>query len=143
MNWYGEITVNTPSVDWGEVPLGLKFNDAPNPKTVSIKYIANGDYYEDIRSEDWAGVGETVTLDETGVDPPALPGMFALKADDTSVLGTAISVTGNYNHVNDTRGLTIEDGVTVNTNSLWLSLSATGILPETYTGAIYYQIAER
>jgi hypothetical protein len=144
MNWYGEITVNTPSVDWGEVPLGLTSdNTTYNPKTVSIQYIANGDYYEDIRSEDWTGGGETVTLDETGVDPPAFPGMFALKADDTSVLGTAISVTGSYNPINDSRGLTTEDGVTITDNGLWLSLSAAGIAPVTYSGKIYYQIANR
>lgn len=142
MNWYGEITVNTTSVDWAEVPLGLTSgNTTYNPKAVSIKYIANGDYYENISSEDWAGSGETVTL-STG-DPPALPGSFALKANDTSDLGTAISVTVIYNPTNDTRGLTTEDGVTVDTNSLWLSLSQTGIAPVVYSGTIYYQIAER
>ena len=145
MNWYGEITVNTASVDWGEVPLALTSdNTTYNPKIVSIHYIANGDYYEDITSEDWSSGGETVTLDETGVDPPALPGMFALKADDTSILGSAITVTNStYNHTNDTGGLTTEDGVTVNTNSLWLSLSTSGILPGIYSGDVHYQIAER
>lgn len=141
MNWYGEIAMNTPSVDWGSVPLGLRFNDAPNPKTVSIKYIANGDYYEDIRSEDWTGGGETVTL-STG-DPPTNPGEFALMADDINIFGSAIAVTISYNHVNDTRGLTTEDGVTITDNGLWLSLSAAGILPVTYNGDIHYQIAER
>ena len=145
MNWYGEITVNTPSVDWGEVPLGLTSdNTTYNPKTVSIHYIANGDYYEDITSEDWSSGGETVTLDETGIDPPTLPGMFALKADDTSILGSAITVMNSiYNHTNDTGGLTTENGVTVNTNSLWLSLSTSGILPGIYSGDVHYQIAER
>jgi PKD repeat protein len=148
MNWYGEITVNTPSVDWGSVSLGLRFNDAPNPKTVSIKYIANGDYYEDIQSSaTWqnpappAPPTETVTL--SSGDPPTNPGEFTLMADDTSTFGTAISVTDSYNHVNDTRGLTTEDGVTITDNGLWLSLSASGILPITYSGDIHYQIAER
>jgi len=142
MNWYGEITVNTASVNWGDVPLGLTSdNTTYNPKTVSIKYVANGDYYENVRSEDWSGSGETVIL-STG-DPPALPGRFALKADDTDILGAEISVTGSYNYTNDTRGLTTEDGVTIATNSLWLSLSATGVAPVTYSGTIYYQIAER
>jgi uncharacterized repeat protein (TIGR02543 family) len=148
MNWYGEITVNTPSVDWGPVPLGLRFNDAPNPKTVSIKYIANGDYYEDVRSSaTWqnpappAPPTETVML--SSGDPPTNPGEFALMADDTSTFGTASSVTDSYNHVNDTRGLTTEDGVTITDNGLWLSLSQTGIAPVIYGGNIYYQIAER
>jgi uncharacterized repeat protein (TIGR02543 family) len=140
MNWYGEISDITPSVNWGEVPLGLKFGDIP-PQTVSIKYIANGDYYENIMSEDWSGSGETVIL-STG-DPPALSGSFALKANDTSDLGTAIDVTGSYNAINDTGIQTTEDGVTVATNSLWLSLSQTGIAPVFYSGTIYYQIAKR
>jgi hypothetical protein len=144
MNWYGEITVNTPSVDWGEVPLGLTSdNTTYNPKTVSTHYISNGDYYEDISSEDWAGSGETITLDETGIDPPALPGTFALRANDINDLGSAIIVLSSYDHINDTGGLTTEDGVTVNTNSLWLSLSETGIAPVSYSGTIHYQIAKR
>jgi hypothetical protein len=141
MNWYGEITVNTPSVDWGEVPLGLKFEDAPNPEAVSIKYIANGNYYEDIRSEDWVGGSETVTL-STG-DPPTNPGEFALMANDINEPSSAITVTSSYNHINDTRGLTTEAGVIVTNNSLWLSLSEVGIAPVIYGGTIYYQIAER
>ena len=144
MNWYGEIDVTTDLVDWGEVPLGLRFADAPNPKTVSIHYIANGDYYEDIRSEDWTGGVETVSLDETGNDPPALPGEFGLKANDINDLASAVTVMSSiYNHTNDAGGLTTEDGVDVTTNTLWLSLSETGIAPVQYSGEIYYQIANR
>jgi len=142
MNWYGEITVNTPSVDWGEVPLGLTSdNTTYNPKTVSIQYIANGDYYENISSTDWTGDGETVIL-STG-DPPALPGMFALKANAINELSSAITVTYSSNCTNATGVLTTEDGVTVANNGLWLSLSETGIAPVTYNGTIYYQIANR
>jgi hypothetical protein len=145
MNWYGEIAVNTPSVDWGEVPLGLKFEDAPNPKTVSIKYIANGNYYEDIESSaTWQNPPtENVTLDNAGNNPPAA-GMFSLKADNTDVYGDAIVVKSTqYEHINVSGGLTTEDGVTVTNNSLWLSLGETDIAPVTYSGTIYYQIAER
>jgi hypothetical protein len=143
MNWYGEITVDSPAlVNWGEVPLGLTSDNLTyNPKTVGIHYIANGNYNENIRSEDWAGSGESVTL-STG-DPPALSGSFALKANDIDELGTAISVTDSYNSTNNTRGLTTEDGITVDSNSLWLSLSQTGIAPVVYNGQIYYQIAQR
>ena len=144
MNWYGEITVPV-SVDWGEVPLGLTFEDVTyNPETASIKYIANGDYFEDIRSSNnWTGSGETVTLDVTGINNPAPPGMFALKADNTDVLADAIVVTTLYKHINASGGLTGEDGVTVDANSLWLSLGETDIVPVIYSGTIYFQIAER
>jgi PKD repeat protein len=143
MNWYGEITVPV-SVDWGTVPMGLTFENATyNPQTTSIKYIANGDYFEDIRSSDnWTGSGEFITLDMTGGNPPPT-GMFALMADNTANLGSAIVVTTLYKHINASGGLTNEDGVTVDTNSLWLSLCEIGIAPVIYSGTIYFQIAER
>jgi hypothetical protein len=143
MNWYGEIIVPA-SVDWGEVPLGLSFENATyNPKTASIRYIANGDYYEDIRSSDsWTGSEETVTLDIIGGNPPP-SGMFAIMADNTANQGDALVVTTEYKHINASGSLTTEAGVTVNTNSLWLSLGETDIAPVTYSGFIYYQITNR
>jgi PKD repeat protein len=143
MNWYGEITVPA-SVDWGEVPLGLTFETVPeNPETASIKYISNGNYFEDISSSDtWTGSGESVTLDATGGNPPPA-GMFALMADNTANLGSAIVVTTLYRHINASGIITGEDGVTVDANSLWLSLGETGIVPVIYSGTIYFQIAER
>jgi PKD repeat protein len=143
MNWYGEITVPV-SVDWGTVPMGLTFEDATyNPQTASIKYIANGDYFEDISSSDnWTGSGEAITLDMTGGNPPPT-GMFALMADNTANLGSAIVVTTLYKHINASGGLTSEDGIIVDTNSLWLSLCEIGIAPVIYSGTIYFQISER
>ncbi|MBN2462627.1 MAG: PKD domain-containing protein [Dehalococcoidia bacterium] len=146
MNWYGEITVPA-SVDWGEVPLGLTFEDVTyNPETLSINYIANGNYYEDISTtEYWTGDGETVTLDASGGNPPTDPdGRFALKADNIDVLTIeAQVVTTEYKHINASGSLTGEAGVTVGTNSLWLSLSEIDVAPVVYSGSIYFQIAER
>ncbi len=151
MNWYGEITINPPLlVDWGNVPLGLIFEDAPNPKTVNINYISNGDYFEDIESSaTWqnppppAPAADIVTLDEIGNNPPAA-GMFSLKADNTAVYADAIVVKSTqYGHINAGGTLTGEAGVTVTTNSLWLSLGPEDISPVTYSGIIYYQISER
>jgi PKD repeat protein len=144
MNWYGEITINSPPPDWGEVPLGLKFQDAPNPKTVSTNYIANGDYYEDIMSSDnWTGSGQTVMLDISGSDP-APAGTFALKADNTLNYGDSHVVgSTQYLHINAGGTLTTEAGVPVDTNGLWLSIGEADINPATYSGAIYYQIADR
>jgi len=146
MNWYGEITV-PESVDWGEVPLGLTFEDITyNPVTLSINYIANGDYYEDISTiEYWSGDGETVELDASGGNPPTDPGgRFALKADNIDVLTIeAQVVTTQFKHINASGTITSEAGVTVDTNSLWLSLSETDVVPVVYSGSIYFQIAER
>jgi hypothetical protein len=143
MNWYGEIIVPA-SVDWGEVPLGLTFENTDyNPATAIVTYIANGDYYEDIRSSaSWTGSGETVMLDIVGGNPPPA-GMFALMADNTANLGDALIVTTEYKHINASGSLTTENGITVNTNSLWLSLGQTDIAPVTYGGTIYCQIANR
>jgi hypothetical protein len=145
MNWYGEITVNTSPVDWGAVPLGLQFADAENPETdISVTYLANGNYEEDISSvATWTGGGETVALDESGGDPPSADGEFALMGNDINDLGSAVIVQTSYNAIDASGTITDETGDTVITNTLWLSLSATGILPETYSGSIYYQIAER
>lgn len=148
MNWYGEITIIPPLlVNWGEVPLGLTFeNTTYNPQTVGIKYIANGDYYEDIESSaTWTNGSETVTLDVAGNDPPAAD-MFALMADNTNVLNkndAVVVIDTQYRHINAGGSLTGEDGVTGTTNSLWLSLGETGIAPVVYSGNIYYQIADR
>ncbi len=146
MNWYGEIDVTTASVDWGPVDLGLQFADADNPETdISINYIANGNYKEDVRSTDWtgSGSGDTVALDETGGDPPSADGEFALMGNDINALGSSVIVQTSYNAIDDTGTITSEDGDDVITNTLWLSLSASGITPDTYSGSIYYQIANR
>jgi hypothetical protein len=148
MNWYGEIAVNTPSVDWGAVPLGLVFeNDTYNPETsIDVDYIANGDYSEDIRSSDnWTGQVslDVVTLDVTGGNPPAADSQFALEANDTSDNVTAITVTNTYNSIDNTGQMTSEDGDNVPGNTLWLSISTAGIVPDTYEGDIYYQISNR
>jgi hypothetical protein len=149
MNWYGEITVNTPSVDWGEVPLGLTFADADNnPETdISVTYIANGDYDQNINSSatwDYTGPpAESVTLREWSSDilPPDADGQFALKANVTPTLGSAIKVVNTPYGTIDTGSITSETGNVESTNALWLSLSETGIAPVTYTGEIHYQIA--
>jgi hypothetical protein len=147
MDWYGEITVNTGGVDWGTVPLGLKFGDAENPETnISVTYLANGDYYEDVNSsENWTGetYAETVTLDELGGNPPSAESQFALKGNDTSDNTTWITVTTGYGHINNTGTITSETPSPKTTNTLWLSLSAAGITPDTYDGEIHYQIANR
>ena len=148
MMWYGEVTV-ADTADWGEVPLGLTFDDiTSNPETgIDVTYIANGDYYEDISSEDWTSGGETVTLVSLATDdtPPANPGEFALKANWENNLTVAQIVTENptYAHIKSDETITTETGNLVNTNTLWLSLSDSGILPGTYTGTIWYQIVTR
>jgi hypothetical protein len=148
MNFFSEVAV-TGTVDWGQVDLGLTYEiNPPNPKVVgNVNYIANGNYNENIKSSaTWTGGTETVTLDETvpAGNPPSADSMFALKADDTATLGSAVVVKASSATAIDITGtITFEPGDNVATNNLWLSLSAAGIAPETYTGQIFYEITNR
>jgi hypothetical protein len=145
MYCYSEINV-TGGVNWGSVPLGLLFGDAthnpqPGPSdNISITYIANGNYATDIESTDWTSGTDNVTLDETGGNPPGNPGYFALKASAVSDNSTWVTVTKSYTLMYNGGIQTPEAGTLCNTNQLWLSLSALGILPEVYSGTIYYQV---
>jgi hypothetical protein len=147
MMWYGDITVNTTSVDWGPVPLGLTFGGAENPETgISVTYIANGDYYENVNSsENWTGEtsSEIVALDVTGGNPPLADSQFALKGNDTSDNGTYVTVKTSYEHINLLEEMTEEIGNDEPANTLWLSLSEAGITPDIYDGEIHYQIENR
>ncbi len=146
MNCYSEINV-TGSVNWGDVPLGLTFEDAtynpqPSSDNISINYIANGIYASDIKSTDWNSGGETVVLDETGGNPPSTAGQFALKASWHEV-PSSDNVTvqkATYTPMYEAGTITPEAGTTFINNRLWLSLSATGILPGVYSGTIWYQV---
>lgn len=144
MNWYGEVTVATGEVDWGEVDAGLLFSDSPpNPQTgISATYIANGGYNSTISGTDWSGdMGNTAYLDEDEQEPPAGDNEFALKANDDNDIDTAVWVKKSPTTSNIGSGTqTDESGSTVNTNTLWLSLSST-FEPDVYSGAIYYGIA--
>jgi hypothetical protein len=147
MNFYSEVAV-TGTVDWGDVALGLTFETEPTPNPQSIgnvNYIANGNYDENIKSSaTWTGGTETVALDRSGGDPPGADGQFALKADDTATLASAVVVRDDTATAIDNTGtITGEGGDDVTTNNLWLSLSAAGIAPATYTGAIYYEVSNR
>lgn len=145
MNCYSEITV-TGTVNWGDVPLGLTFEDAtynPRPATdLIITYIANGDYGSDIKSTDWTdGALETVVLDETGGNPPSSPGQFGLKASWHNVPLDNVTVKeATYTAMYELGTITPEAGTDFATNKLWLSLSTLGIAPGTYSGTIWYQV---
>lgn len=142
MNWYGEITVNTASVDWGSVAPGTDFGNSTRQSSISVTYIANGAYDEKVASSaSWSGAPSgTATFDAAG-SPGA--NEFSLKADDTDTLASAVLVTESptYAAIDDTGTQTTESGDTVATNALWLKLG-TPFTDATYSGTIYYQIAD-
>jgi len=142
MNWYGAITLYTASVSWGAVLPGLDFGGNNSNQTgINATYIANGDYDETVAaSVTWTGTSANATLEETG-NP--VQQQFSLKANDIDVLGNATLVMAepNYVVIDDSGTQTLEEGDNVNTNTLWLKLG-TPFVNETYTGSIYYAVAD-
>jgi len=137
MNWYGEITVNTTSVDWGIVSPGCSNNISP---VVNITYICNGNYIEQVETENaWNGTGANqTTLNTTGAPGP---GEFSLKADDDDTVEGAVQVLSASYTTFDTGTQTTEAGNPENNNHLWLSLGDSNIPFDTYSGTIYFGIA--
>jgi hypothetical protein len=141
MDWYGEIAVNTASVDWGSVAPGADFGASTMETGIEVTYIANGAYDENVSvSNPWTGVSGNTTLEETG-SPAA--NQFSLRADDTAVLGSSVLVeqSPSYVNIDGTGTQTGESGDNVTSNTLWLKLG-TPFVTDTYNGTIYYQIAD-
>ncbi len=137
MNWYGEITVNTPNVDFGTVLPGSNFT-SNNQTGISVIYTSNGNYLQQIKSDSpWSGSGYSIYLNEAGLPGE---GEFSMKADDSAVLENSSLIKTSYVTVG-TGAQTGESGTTVTANTLWLKLGASGLPPVTYNGTIYYAIA--
>jgi len=142
MEWYGEVTMNTGSINWGSVSPGMDFaeGDPSEEVNISVTYLANGDYDEKVgASQNWTSASGNATLNTTA-SPGA--GEFSLKADDIGTLTSAVNVTASptYVTIDDTGTQTDDDGEDITTNSLWLKLG-TPFTDATYTGTIYYQVA--
>ncbi len=142
MQWYGEITVSTATVDFGTVDLGSAF--ATNNKTATVKNIANGNYNEEAKTDDgsgngkWLGVTANVTLNTAGTPGS---GEFSLAIDDTTTLASSVNMSTAYQAINSTGVQTGEAGYPSGDHGLWLALGAAGIEPTEYSGTIYFQIA--
>jgi len=141
MNWYGEINLISTTIGFGTVAPGSNFTAAGNNVTdINATYIANGDYDEKVAaSSPWTGP-PNATLNVTEGTLGA--NEFALKANDSTTLATAVLVTmlPTYNTTDDTGTQTTESGDNVNTNTQWIKLAATFTVA-TYNGTLYYQIA--
>ena len=139
MMWYGETTVNTLNVIWGAVDPGSGFSDGTNEvDNISVKYIANGDYQELVKSTaTWAGSSNIATLDSFGVCVNARE--FSLKSwySDTYLSAQLVNTTGVSMH---NEGQTGEAGDLEATNVLWLKLASTFPV-DLYNGTITYIIA--
>ncbi len=143
MAWYGEVAVNPTSVDFGTMVKGTAFASC-TPQTVydtsGVNYIANGAYDEKVKaSSPWGAA----TLYTTDTDPSSMPAdNFSLKADDSATLGSAVMVDTTSATIDNTGGLTTEDGDNVDNNTLWIQL-ASSFTSGQYNGNIYYIIASQ
>ena len=143
MTWYGEITVNTVSTSFGDtVALGSDFSANVGDTAISIDYIANGPYDEEIKaSTPWTDGTYNVVL--SADDSPG-DNEFALKADDTADVGTAVLVlSASFTPIDETGLITDDDGDAVTANNLWLKLGSSQVMSGvSFAGTITYQIAD-
>jgi len=145
MNFYGEINVNTATVDFGTVARGSAFAD--NAETADVANIANGNYTENAKTDNgttgvahWDNTGATVALNTTGT--PGV-GEFSLAVDDTITLASSVNMTTDYQAINSAGVQTSEDGYPSGDHGLWLAMGPAGIPAGVYNGTIYFQIANR
>jgi len=145
MNFYGEINVNTATVDFGTVNLGSAFAD--NAETADVANIANGNYTENAKTDNgtpgvahWDNTGTTVALNTTGTPGD---GEFSLAVDDTITLNSSVNMTTGYQAINSAGVLTSEDGYPSGDHGLWLAMGPAGIPAGVYNGTIYFQLEDR
>jgi len=143
MNWYGAIDVPTATVNWGTVNPGMDFAEGGSSEEalgVTINYISNGAYDEKVKSgTTWAGAPSgTATLAIDGT--PEAAQEFALKADDTGTLASAVVVDATGVAIDESGTQTAEAGDSAADNALWLKLAST-FTKATYSGTITYIIA--
>jgi len=142
MNWYGEIDVPTATADWGTVNPGMDFAEDTSSEEalgVTVNYISNGAFDEKVKSgATWSGVPSgTATL---SADAGAA-NEFALKADDSGTLTSAVVVDATGVAIDESGTQTAEAGHDAAANALWLKLNAT-FTKAVYTGTITYIIAD-
>lgn len=133
MAWYGEIDVPTATVDWGTINPGMTFAEGdPSEEAlgVTVNYISNGAYDEKVKSDAvWTSAGAAPDADLALDGVTNVAQEFALKADDTGTLTSAVVV--------NAAGVVIDDAA----NALWLQLNAT-FEKDVYSGTITYIIAD-
>ena len=142
LQWYGQIAVNTPNVNWGVVTPGTGFADNLNEQTgISTTWVSNGNYEGQIKSSaTWTGSLNTATLDTTG--NTTNPKEFSIKAWQDNTYASAVVVDSVGVVINATGVQSTETGDVHTANTLWLKLAS--VFPiDVYSGTIAYIITNR
>jgi len=143
MDWYGEISAENTSYSFGDIGLGDKNKtiSTPSDHNIDVKTISNGNYKLSSKSGNWTKGSDKAVLDWDGTLDA---GHFALKVDGSGDVSTSNYVSDiyekitNYNNVN---APTAEDG-DIKEIYQWISVATSGLLPGTYSGTYYVQIAD-
>jgi len=143
MDWYGEISAENTSYSFGDIGLGDKNKtiSTPSDHNIDVKTISNGNYKLSSKSGNWTKGSDKAVLDWDGTLDA---GHFALKVDGSGDVSTSNYVSDiyekitNYNNVN---APTAEDG-DIKEIYQWISVATSGLLPGTYQGTYYVQIAD-
>jgi hypothetical protein len=141
MNWYGDISVPSTTVDWGGLSRGVDFGGTGSQKSLgaAITYRANGSYDEKVKSSTtWIGDIGNAILDSTGTCDDN--NEFSLKADDATIIDSAVFVDDVGITIDDTGTQTSESGDSVSNNNIWIKLSSL-FDSDNYQGTISYVIS--
>ena len=145
---YVEISAVDASYSFGNVNLGTTENNITEPSdgNIQVTAIANGAYkLESKTNTTWTGQN---TSDEATVDPGTgtlddgeirlIDNAANSYSDGTSVLTSAYQTIAGYSSLS---GPTGESGASHDIYQ-WLDVASEGLLPDTYQGTYYVQIAD-
>ncbi len=152
VNWYGEVVVKTGTkVEWTNAVAGMKFQDSNSHRNPSedVAYFSNGLY--DLRlkaSSVWKRTTDNAEI--TLSSDASAPGTFALRAyigpkPSSPLEAISLDSKGSFTRVKEGTNYGEENVVipkSASYNNLYLQVNSDN-LSGTYTGLIYYSIANR
>ena len=142
MVWYGEISAEDTSYSFGDIGLGEtnKNISTPSDHNIDVKTISNGNYKLSSKSGNWSKGSDWAVLDWDGTLDA---GHFALKVDGSGDVSTSNYVSTSSEPITDYSNVNAPTAETGDTKEIyqWISVATSGLLPGTYSGTYYVQIA--
>ena len=143
MNWYGEISAVDTSYSFGDIGLGEtnKNISTPSDHNIDVKTISNGNYKLSSKSGNWTKGSDEAVLDWDGTLDA---GHFALAVDGNGTVDTSNYVNNSYEAITDYNNVNAPTAEAGDTKEIyqWISVADSGLLPGTYSGTYYVQIAD-
>ena len=143
MVWYGEISAVDTSYSFGDIGLGEtnKNISTPSDHNIDVKTISNGNYKLSSKSGNWTNESNVAVLDWDGTLDA---GHFALEVDGNGTVDTFNYVNDSYEAITDYNNVNAPTAETGDTKEIyqWISVADSGLLPGTYSGTYYVQIAD-